>query len=89
MSKVQIMLFCAACLLLGLGGSALLFPYAAMPAAKLQYAHTPQPMESLPDIDLGSGFGQVPVTELVGYYIENPPKPSGGTARHVQQFGGC
>ena len=89
MSKAQMMLYCSVCLLVSLGAAALLFPYAAMPKEKLAFAHSPQPMEALPDIDLGDGFGQVSVTELVGYYIENPPQPTGGTAKHVDQFGGC
>lgn len=90
MTRAQILLFCGACLLLGLGGSALLFPYAAVPAKTLKMARTPQPMQDLPDINLGPNFGRLPVTELVGYYLDHPPQPkAGGVIQQEQQFGGC
>lgn len=90
MSKMQILLFCTISLVLSLGAAVMLFPYAAMSHDRMQLVATPQPMENLPDIDLGPNFGHVPVTELVGYYIENPPVPqSGGSVARQQQFGGC
>ncbi len=90
MSRLQILSFCGACLAVALGTAMVLFPYATLPQDTLAQAHTPQPMEALPDIDLGPNFGPVPVTELVGYWMDNPPQPqTGGVARHVEQFGGC
>lgn len=90
MKKGQILLFCAGSLLLSAGAAMLLYPYATIPQKTLEYARTPQPMEKLPDINLGANFGELPVTVLVGYYLENPPHASGGdTAKHEQQFGGC
>jgi len=89
-NKVQILLFCGCSLLLSAATAMLLYPQATISQKKLEYARTAQPMENLPDINLGADFGEMPVTVLVGYYIENPPQPSGGsTARHEQQFGGC
>lgn len=89
MNKFQILLFCGCCLLLSAGAALLLYPHATVSQKTLQFASTPQPMENLPDVDLGPNFGELPVTVLVGYYIENPPKPSGGTVKHEEQFGGC
>lgn len=90
MNKLQILLFCASCLLLSAGAVLLLYPYATISQKTLAYARTPQPMENLPDINLGANFGALPVTVLVGYYIDNPPTASSSnTAEHEQQFGGC
>jgi hypothetical protein len=88
MNRAQIMLYCVACMLLFLGGAALLFPYAAVPRHTLEIARTPQPMEDLPDVDLGPNFGPVPVTELVGYYLDHPP-PKNGVLKREKKFGGC
>jgi hypothetical protein len=90
MSKLQMILFCAATLLLSLGAAVVLFPYAAVPMKVVTAARTPKPMQDLPDINLGADYGTIPVTELVGYYMDHPPKPqvmSGGGQE--EQFGGC
>jgi len=90
MSKIQILLFCGSCLLLSAGIAIVLFPHTTIPMQKIEYANTPQPMETMPDVNLGPDLGELPVTVLVGYYIENPPRENTGeTARHEQQFGGC
>lgn len=90
MSKLQMLIYCACCLLLSAGAVLLLYPHATISQQKVAYANTPQPMENLPDINLGPNFGELPVTVLVGYYIDNPPKPSNNTtAKHEEQFGGC
>jgi hypothetical protein len=90
MNKGQILLFCGCSLLLSAGAAILLYPHATVSQKTLEFARTPQPMENLPDINLGPNFGELPVTVLVGYYLENPPQASGGdTAKHEQQFGGC
>ncbi len=90
MSKLQILTFCAAALLLSLGTAVLLYPSAAMSQKEMARAHSAQPMEDLADINLGPEFGRVPVTELVGYYIEHPPQPkSVGVLKREQHFGGC
>jgi hypothetical protein len=89
MNKAQILIFCSTSLLLSAGVAALLYPHATLPQKTLEFARTPQAMENLPDVNLGDNFGPVPVTELVGYYIDHPPKPAASTAQHEQQFGGC
>lgn len=90
MSKLQMLLFCATCLLLSAGAALLLYPHATVSQKTLDYASKPQSMENLPDVNLGPNLGELPVTVLVGYYIDNPPKANtSDTAQHEQQFGGC
>lgn len=91
MNTRQMLMFCAGSLALSLGTAAAIFPFATVSEERLQAARSAQPMEALEDVDLGPDFGTVPVTELMGYYIENPPAPpqSGAAAPKRQQFGGC
>lgn len=82
--------FCAAALAASLVASGVGFSLAALPREAVEAAKKPAPAETLPDIDLGSGFGRVSVMDLVVYYIENPP--AGGAADAVpatRRFGGC
>lgn len=82
--------FCTVALALALLAGAVGFRFAALSPEALAAARTPTPAERLPDVDLGPGFGPVPVLELLGYYIENPPAPAGGSAEAaVKRFGGC
>lgn len=67
------------------------FSLAALPPHTLQAAKTPAPPETLPDVDI-PGFGKVSVIDLMGYYIDNPPRPAGApdaSAPAAQRFGGC
>lgn len=83
--------FCIGALALFVAISALAYPFAAIPPDKLARAATPQPAEALGSIDVGHGFGEVPVSTLMDYYISNPPaKPAAGAAAapHIR-FGGC
>lgn len=90
MNKVQILVFCGTSLLLSAGAALLLYPHATISQQKLEFARTPQPMENLPDVNVGPNFGELPVTVLVGYYLDNPPKASHDTTtKHEEQFGGC
>ncbi|MBZ0093142.1 MAG: hypothetical protein ACYC2R_00880 [Burkholderiales bacterium] len=89
--KKDILIFWIAALSIVFGLSAILYRHAAVPTAELAKSKTPQPMESMPDIDLGSPYGTVSVTDLVGYYIEHPPAPKGTAAvdSGEHRFGGC
>ena len=85
------LIFCGAALVVTLAVSAIGFRLAALPPETVEALKRPAPAESLPDVDLGGGFGKVPVIELVGFYIENPPAPKGGgdASPAVKRFGGC
>lgn len=85
------LIFCAAALALSFAVSAAGFSLAALPPEVVRAARTPTPAEKLPPVDLGGGFGQVSVIDLVGYYIDNPPAPAATSAgpAAVRHFGGC
>jgi hypothetical protein len=68
------------------------FVLAALPHDVVDAAKRPVPAETLPDIDIGGGFGKVSVIDLIGFYIEAPPAPqvAGGSASPaVRRFSGC
>ena len=85
--------FCTAALAVALAVSALGFRWAALPRDVVEATKRPAPAESMPDVDLGGGFGKVSVIDLVGYWLENPPAPanasSGASVPAVRRFGGC
>ncbi len=85
----EVMIFNIFSLLATLGISAVLFSYAAVPEETRLAASQPQPMEAFADVDLGPDYGRIPVVELVGYYLENPPVKAAGAAPAKKHFGGC
>lgn len=85
----EIIIFNTLSLLVTLGISAALFTSASVPEEKRLAASEPQPMEAFDDVDLGPDYGEIPVFELVGYYLENPPVKATGTAPVQRHFGGC
>lgn len=91
MKTPQIILFCTASLAVSLGLAAVLYPYAVVDENTIEMTRTPQAMELLPDVDVGPDFGRLPVVELMGYYIENPPQATSAQAPtpERQHFGGC
>lgn len=93
MMNRESLIFCGAALAVTVAVSAAGFSLAARPRQAVEAETKPAPAQSLPDIDLGGGFGKVSVIELLGYYIENPPAPKGGSggdaAPAVKRFGGC
>lgn len=92
MMNKESLIFLAASLAVTVAVSAVGFSLAARPRPAVEAAKLPAPAETLPDIDIGGGFGKVSVIELVGFYIENPPAPKGGggdAAPAVKRFGGC
>ncbi len=85
-------IFCLGALLASLAVAWLAFPHAALPEATVEAATAGVPAESLGEVELGDGFGRLPVVELLGYYLENPPAPAGETAAPAapqRRFGGC
>ena len=91
MSKVSIVVFCVLTLVGSLGLCALIYPFATVSAEEAKQASTPQPMEFFDVVDLGEDYGVLPVVELLGYYLDNPPEPptAGAAAPRKLQFGGC
>lgn len=92
MMSRESLVFCGASLAVALAVCAAGFKLAALPAETVAAAKQPAQAETLPDVDVGGGFGKVSVIELVGFYMENPPAPkgSGGDASPaVKRFGGC
>ena len=87
------LIFCVAALVVALAVCAVGFRLAALPRDVVDAAKRPAAPETLPDVDLGGGFGRVSVIDLIGYYIENPPAtPSaagGDAAPAAKRFGGC
>ena len=83
--------FCLASLVACLGLAWIAYPQAALPDDTVEAWRTPQPAEALDDVDVGQGFGTLPVIELMGYYVDNPPAaPAGGAAAAPEiKFGGC
>ncbi len=85
------LIFCIGALAASLAAAVLAFPLAAMPADELARAAKPQPADALGSVDVGNGFGVVPVNTLMDYYIAHPPaKAAAGSAAapHIH-FGGC
>ena len=84
-------IFCTASVIGCLGVAWIAFPLAALDQETIARANTPQPAEVMPLIDVGGGFGKLPATELIDYYIENPPAPpvAGAAAAPEIRFGGC
>jgi len=89
----KIVIFWIGTLAATFGVFAALYPYAAVPQEVLTTAHAPQPMDRIPDINLGDPYGTVSVADLVGYYIEHPPvakdAASSAGSDSGRHFGGC
>jgi len=66
------LLFCVGAVTLSVLAAAVAIPYASLPAAKLTLSRSVVAAEDLGSVDLGE-FGQVSVSELAAYYMENPP----------------
>lgn len=84
-------IFCSAGVVLAALACSVGYSLAALPPEKLETAKAPVVPASLPDVVI-PGFGTVSVTDLMGYYIDNPPAApgsSGTAAPAVQRFGGC
>ena len=50
------------------------------------------PAEELGMVDVGDGFGEVPATDLIAYWLENPPVTEAAPAAAAvpeRRFGGC
>ena len=84
-------IFIAGSLIATVAISWLAFPFAALDRETVARAAEPQPAEELGMVDVGQGFGELPVEELMLYYVENPPAAPepGAVAAPEIKFGGC
>jgi len=78
------LIFCAFSLIVALGLAALGYPYAALSVEKVMRANESVDAEIIPDIDLGD-FGIVSVSDLLDYFIENPPVTSESAEESVRK----
>ncbi len=83
------LIFCGASLALTLVLCIAFIPAASISDEQLQRSRVAAPAYELGEVDLGD-FGQVPVQDLVDYYIENPPvEAAGGEVAAKERFQGC
>ena len=84
------LIFCLLSLIITLGLSWAFIPMASVSTEKLNAWKVPTEAEELGDIDLGD-FGVVSISELMSYYIENPPPPPEAGAKPAREvrFQGC
>ncbi len=86
------LLFCVGALALTVVVLAAGFGLAALPPETVAAARRPVAAETLPDVELGGGFGTVTVIDLLGFYLEHPPAPAGAAGAApaaTKRFGGC
>ncbi|HED13887.1 MAG TPA: hypothetical protein ENI62_09595 [Gammaproteobacteria bacterium] len=87
------LLFCVGVLTVSVLVAAFAIPYASLSDSRLALSKSVVAAEDLGSVDLGE-FGQVSVSELAAYYVENPPaqqsnlSQSSGAERKVH-FEGC
>ncbi|MFT5504421.1 MAG: hypothetical protein ACI845_003559 [Gammaproteobacteria bacterium] len=91
MNRYGNLIFCVASLLLTLGLSFSLYPYAKLSDSEVANLSVPKSMEEFDNvIDLGEDFGVLSMFELVGFYLDNPPNNDGTVKTEAErQFGGC
>ena len=83
------LIFCGGSIALSLLVAAIAYPYLTLSNAQVNMAKSVVDAEQLEAMDLGD-FGIVAVSELVDYYIENPPEPvAAGTVKKRVRFEGC
>ena len=83
------LIFCVGSLAVSLLIAMVAFPYVAMDAETVTAAATPKPAYEMGSVDVGKGFGELPVEELMSYYVENPPAAETAGAAPEVRFGGC
>jgi hypothetical protein len=83
------LIFCGGSLAVCLLIAAVAFPFAARSKADVTSAKSLIDAEELGVMSLGD-FGDVAVSDMVTYYMENPPAPvAAGTAPKKVRFEGC
>ena len=85
------LIFCVGALTAALAIAVFAFPFAALPQATVAQAGKAVAAEALGVVHVGGGFGNVPVTKLMDYYISHPPAKvvTSAPAAPKLRFGGC
>ena len=83
------LIFCVGSLAVSLLVAMAAFPFAAMDGEVVDKAATPQPAYEMGTVDVGKGFGELPIEELMAYYVDNPPAAAEPGAAPEVRFGGC
>lgn len=81
--------FCVASLVVSVLIAFVAFPFVAMDGETVAAAATPMPAYEMGEVDVGNGFGELSVDELMAYYVENPPAVAAADAAPEIRFGGC
>lgn len=83
------LIFCVGSLAVSLLVAFVAYPFAAMDPDTVAAAQTPVPAYEMGEVDVGQGFGAVPVEDLMMYYVENPPAAEVSVSTPEIRFGGC
>jgi len=83
------LIFCIGSLAVSLLVAVVAFPFMAMDEDVVEKAATPQPAYEMGTVDVGKGFGELPVEDLMAYYVDNPPAAAASGAAPIVRFGGC
>ncbi len=83
--------FCAAAVVATLGAAILAYPAAALSERTVERTTVAVLPEQLGSVQVGGGFGEIPVVDLMVYYTENPPAAPDQAAEPEPElhFGGC
>lgn len=83
------LIFCVGSLAVSLLVAVVAFPFMAIDAEVVNAAATPKPAYEMGSVDVGEGFGELSVDELMAYYVDNPPAAAEPGAAPEVRFGGC
>ena len=83
------LIFCVGSLAVSLLVAMVAFPYMAMDAETIIAANKITPAYEMGSVNVGQGFGEVLVEDLMAYYVENPPAAAAPGAAPKIRFGGC
>jgi len=83
------LLFCVGSLAVSLLVAVIAFPFMAMDSDVVAAADKAKPAYEMGTINVGEGFGELPIEELMAYYIDNPPAAAEPGAAPEVRFGGC
>ena len=85
------LIFCVLSVIAAIALSVAGYGVAALPDDVVAASKTPQAAEEMGMVDIGDGYGEVAVSDLLDHYLENPPvqDASAPAAPPERRFGGC